>query len=177
MTKRFKTKKDFHPQDLKRIKKKLVIFWIGLPIVLPLALLEGKISFNQSFRVSFIEFADNLFQMTKMVLGGKAYNNSKAIKEYELKLKSKKNKIDFDVALKMVNTFGSMWSYFDRNEISYRLNTEAGEIDCIVQQHGKDKFTFSYYDYGYYTTSKKNINSKYLLTKEQVLELLDYYQK
>lgn len=171
----FKTKHDYSKKDLKDIKKRVVLFTIFTPFLLIFALVENYFTPTKySWKSVVIDFFVELWQAIKLVCGGKAYDWSIEIADYDFKQKAKKHKFDVTVATKLANKFYKHNLYFSKasTAINYR---GSDNVEMKITQTDKDSFKLYYYKF----TWGKNITftSKYSMTAEQLLTVVEGLEK
>lgn len=171
----FKDKTDYSKKDLKDIKKRVILFTIFSPFLLAFGLVENYFTPTQySWKSVIIDFFVELWQAIKLVCGGKAYDYSIEISEYDFKQKAKKHKFDVTVATELANKFYKHNLYFSKQQtaINYR---GSDDVEMKITQTGKDSFKLYYYKF----TWGKNITftSKYSMTKEQLLTVVKTLEK
>lgn len=174
-TKRFKDKSDYTAKDLKDIRKRVALFTIFGPFLIAYALADNHFSPSySSWKSVIIEYFVELWQAIKLVSGGKAYDYSIEIADYDFKQKAKKHKFDVKVASELANKFSRYNLYFSK--VNSAINYSGGEdVEMKITQTGKDSFELYYYKF----TWGKNITftSKYSMTAEQLLTVVEGLKK
>lgn len=170
MTKSFKTKADYKRKEMKNIRKRVALFTIFAPFLLAYAVIENHFSPTKySWKSVVIDFCVELWQAIKLVCGGKAYDYSVEISNYDFKQKAKKHKFDLAVATELADKFYKHNIRFSKQEtaINYR---GSDDVEMKITQTDKDSFKLYYYKF----TWGKNITftSNYSMTAEQLLTVV-----
>ena len=155
------------------MKKRALLYVTFAPFIYLYGLAENHFSFGNTFKGFTYEFLYEYIQGWKILFGGEYKDNSVKIANYEFKQRAKKAKFDNDIAFQVKESFGSLWIRFNKKnkELTHRSSGDYGEEYLHIVQHGKDEFRLGYRNSRGWNNSK-DLTTDYMLTKEQVIEII-----
>lgn len=159
------------------MKKLAFVVILGTPLLYIYGLLENHFSFNNSVRGYSFEFYKNWLNAWRILFGKKDVDYSVEINNYEFKVQAKKAKIDVELVMFMKELYGTWSIKLDRkrNKLIYSVEQAYGYKTINIIQVRTDHFKLNYMNDSAWNASVW-LNSDYLLTKEQVIDIIKYLE-
>ena len=152
---------------------------LALPVVIPYTFIREVFEHNQTIRGWFDELVCDYVELSQyFFLGGYYPKLVGNVSKREKIRKLRKTKVSKKVCQTFVKSFRS-WIYPNKKKgkIYYDWSSDYADIYSEVVYKGKDRYTFSYNDNSYGSGRKNRLNSKYELTEEQVIAVLEAWAK